>query len=140
MHSQLTPEQIDAFTADLAEQIRLAERAQRERPISRGSDADLLPPTQRKRLEEASGEPAETFLARFKAAARQDLCEPGGMLYRQWEQARAIDQRTLVAYSAGILTSMGLEPRGLAAALVVPLALWLFLALANLGLKALCAE
>jgi hypothetical protein len=72
-------------------------------------------------VELAVGAPFQAFAQRFVAAASADLCQEGGVLYEQWEQAQDFDSHTLVERLLPILTGLDLTDDGLGKVLV-PLA------------------
>jgi hypothetical protein len=65
--------------------------------LARGDTPEqALPETQRRALEQATGEDAMRFLKRFKRAAHRDLCEEGGVLYTQWQKWKDVSNKDLL--------------------------------------------
>ena len=81
---------------------------------------------QRRASEAATGEEATSFLARFKAAARKDLCEKGGVLHTQWAKWKDLANKDIVKTFGGILVGMGLSGSALQIA-VVAIAVYIFI-------------
>lgn len=88
-------------------------------------------------LAQATGENANAFWPKFKRAAHNDICKPGGFIHDQWAQYNDIARKDLAKISAAILTSMGIGSGNLLIT-VVPVGLWIFTALTHIGLGAFC--
>jgi hypothetical protein len=82
---------------------------------------------QRRAIEEATGEEAIGFLRSFQAAARKDLCEPGGILYTQWHKWKDVTNREVLKTFGPVLVGMGLtgSPRQIAAVAIAVYVLYL---------------
>jgi hypothetical protein len=93
-----------------------------------------LPPRQREAIESATGQDAPTFLTRFKAAAREDLCREGGVLYTQWRKYRDVPNKDVLNRLGGVLVGFGLSGNALELA-VVAIAVYVL----HIGLTAFCA-
>jgi hypothetical protein len=134
----LSEEQLEACTQDLEAAIAALEESYgTERAGRREHSVELLPDEQRTKLEQAVGEPAATFWPKLQRAARKDICEKGAFIHDQWQQFATIAKKDFVKVSAGILTGMGLTGSSLLIS-IVPVGLWIFMALTHIGLKALC--
>ena len=94
-----------------------------------------IPAAQRQAIEQATGEPAQSFLARFRLAARDDICRPGGVLHTQWSKWQDLASKDLLKFLGGVLAGMGLSGNALA---LVAVALAVYLV--HLGLEAFCRE
>lgn len=100
-----------------------------------GGPKGALGAKQRRAIEKATGEDAMSFLARFKQAARQDLCEKDGILFRQWNKWKDIANEDMLKTFGGVLVGMGLSGSPLQTA-VVAIAVYVL----YLGVQAFCAE
>jgi hypothetical protein len=104
--------------------------------VARGRTAkEALGDKQRRAIEAATGEEATTFLTRFKNAARNDLCEKGGILHTQWSKWKDLANKDIVKTFGGILVGMGLSGSALQIA-VVAIAVYVL----YLGVEAFCRE
>jgi hypothetical protein len=82
MSDPFSPEQIERMTAEINGQLRdLAVAAEKA-----GGRGRARPVNQLTAIQHATGEDPATFLTRFRLAARQDLCEKGGVLHAQWKK------------------------------------------------------
>ncbi len=133
MSDVFTPEQIEQFTTEINQQLlELTAVDPTSQRALRGG-----PPRaekQRKALEQATGEDAGTFLARFRQAARKDLCEQGGVLHGQWTKYRDLVSKDMLNTFGGILVGLGLSGSALHIAVVAVAAYVLYL-----GVQAFCA-
>jgi hypothetical protein len=130
----LTESELDALTAQVKQ--RLAE-LEAEQPgtmmVSRGKDAEAqLITIEIRPLEDELDEDAEGFWQKFKRTAKRDICEEDGKLYGMWRRVNAQD---VVAYSAGVVSAMGLGGRILPSAAVAVSVVML-----HLGIRTLCEE
>lgn len=94
-----------------------------------------LPEPQLRALAEATGEDPKSFLARFRAAARKDICQDGGILHTQWEKYRDIASKDGLKVVGGVLAGMGLTAGPLATAAVAIVVYLLYI-----GVQAFCDE
>jgi len=89
-----TPEDIEKLSAAIDADLR--ELGAPGTALNRGRTArEALGEKQRRAIEAATGEEATSFLARFKAAARKDLCEKGGVLHTQWAKWKDLANKPL---------------------------------------------
>lgn len=65
-----------------------------------------------KAVEEA-GEAPESFWTRFKKAARQDVCQDGGVLNTQWKKWGDLSDETVLKRFGAILVAMGFSGNAL---------------------------
>jgi hypothetical protein len=104
--------------------------------LARGDTPEqALPETQRRALEQATGEDAMRFLKRFKRAAHRDLCEEGGVLYTQWQKWKDVSNKDLLRTIGPVLAAMGLTG-GLLQTAAVAVAIYIL----YLGIQAFCTE
>lgn len=89
---------------------------------------------QRAAIAQATQQDAGTFLERFRAAARQDLCEQGGILYAQWKKYKDLASKDMLKTFGGILVGMGLAGSTLSTVAVAVSVYVLYL-----GVEAFCA-
>lgn len=131
MAGPFTSEQIASLTDEINQQ--LSDLATSEgSAIKRGSGAPRAQ-RQRQAIEQATGLDATTFLARFRQAARKDLCEPGGVLYGQWKKLRDLVSKDALNTFGGILIGLGLSGTALQ---IVAVALVVYVL--HLGAEAFC--
>jgi hypothetical protein len=117
MDDPFTPQELDALSAQIDEQLRALGAP--GTGLARGrKPAQALGEAQRRAIEQATGEEAMSFLARFKQAARKDVCEPGGILHTQWTKWKDIINKDAINTFGGILVGMGLSGGGLQIAVV----------------------
>ncbi|MGB8844005.1 MAG: hypothetical protein WCC64_23390 [Aliidongia sp.] len=133
MSDLFTPEQIEQMTTDLNQQLLALSKAE---PATFRGDGAARPAAARQRqaIEQATGQDATTFLARFRHAARQDLCEADGVLHKQWEKYRDIASKDMLNRFGVILVGLGLTGGVLQTVAVAVAAYVLYL-----GVKAFCA-
>lgn len=134
MDDPFTPEQLDRLTGEINQQLR--ELSAAEPATARGKEAARQRGRlrQRERIEKATTEDAATFLARFRAAARKDLCEQGGLLHAQWQKFHDLASKDMLKTFGGILVGMGLAGSTLATVAVAVCVYVLYL-----GVEAFCA-
>jgi hypothetical protein len=134
MLDPFTDEKIEQLTTEINQQLRelgTADPAELRAP-RRGS-----PRTERqqKAIAQATGQDAATFLARFREAARKDLCEKGGVLHAQWEKYHDLASKDMLKTFGGLLVGLGLAGNPLA---VVSVAISVYVL--HLGVEAFCAD
>jgi hypothetical protein len=129
-----TPEDVEKLSAAIDAELR--ELGAPGTALSRGRTVkEALGEKQKRAIEEATGQEAASFLARFKSAARKDLCEKGGILHSQWAKWKDLANRDIVKTFGGILVGMGLSGGALQIA-VVAIAVYVL----YLGVEAFCRE
>jgi hypothetical protein len=134
MHQLFTDEEITTLSARIdAELLYLGTPGTGQ--LKSATPEEVLPVRQRQALETATGEEATSFIAKFKRAARQDICQPEGVLYQQWQKYRDITNKDVLQTFGGVLMSMGLAGNTLQIA-VVALAVYVL----YIGLTAFCED
>ena len=83
----------------------------------------------------ATKEPAKSFLQKFWKAAKADLCEEDGVLYKQWKKWGDLDNKETISTFKGILAGLGLSGNVLPTAIVAVTVIVL-----HIGVKAFCDE
>jgi hypothetical protein len=83
----------------------------------------------------ATKEPAKSFLQKFWKAAKADLCEEDGVLYKQWKKWGDLDNKETISTFKGILTGLGLSGNVLPTVIVAVTVIVL-----HIGVKAFCDE
>lgn len=96
----LLSEQIDAQLMEL-------HRDGRQAPMKGEDPLTDLPSRQREVVENTVGEDAESFLVRFRDAVKRDLCEPDGLLYKQWERWGDLSNKEVLKTFGAVLAAMG---------------------------------
>jgi hypothetical protein len=133
MQDLFTAEQIEQFTADINQQLQtLAVTEPADQRAGRAAHPRAA--KQRTAIEHATGQDAATFLARFRQAARHDLCEPGGVLHTQWTKYRDLPSKNMLNTFGSILVGLGLSGSALHIAVVAIATYVLYL-----GVQAFCA-
>lgn len=94
-------------------------------------------PKQQAVIEQATGEPFESFWEKYKRHARRDLCLPDGLLYKQWKKWRDLQSKDAVKMSLAALAGMGISTANIPA-LAVPATVFLLNVVAKIGIEALC--
>jgi hypothetical protein len=135
----ITERQLDRLERELGVAIDMLDENYGTIRVGRNNSADLLPPEQRDKLEEAVHEDAESFWIKLRHTARKDICQKGGFIHDQWQQYGKIARKDLIKVSAGLLTGLGIGGSSLLMG-IVPVALWIFTALTNIGICAFCDE
>jgi hypothetical protein len=134
MDDPFTPEDVAKLSAEIDAELR--ELGAPGTGLLRGRTAkEALGGKQKKAIEKATGEDATSFLARFKNAARKDLCEKDGILHTQWTKWKDLANKDIVKTFGGILVGMGLSGSALQIA-VVAIAVYVL----YLGVEAFCRE
>jgi hypothetical protein len=132
MDDPFTPQELDDLSTKIDEQLRALGAP--GTGLAKGrKPAEALGETQRQAIERATGEDAMTFLARFKQAARKDVCRPGGIIHTQWEKWKDVANKDLIKTFGAILVGMGLSGSALHI-VVVAVAVYVL----YLGLEAFC--
>lgn len=132
MPESFTDAQLLQMTAEIDQQLH--ELSTEESAYLRaGAPHRAKAERQRAAITQATGEDATTFLARFRAAARRDLCESGGVLHAQWQQYRDLASKDMLKTFGGILVGLGLAGNTLA---VVAVAVSVYVL--YLGVQAFC--
>lgn len=134
MDDLFTAQQIADLSSEIDSQLR--ELGAPGTGLVRGRTAkEALGEKQKRAIEKATGEDAESFLTRFKSAARKDLCEKGGVLHTQWAKWKDLANKDVVKTFGGVLVGMGLSGSALQIA-VVAIAVYVL----YLGVEAFCRE
>jgi hypothetical protein len=94
-------------------------------------------PKQQAVIEQATGEPFESFWDKFKRHARRDLCLPEGHLYKQWKKWRDLRSKDSVKVAVGVIAGMGI-PTASIGPVAVAASVFLLNAVANIGIEAVC--
>ncbi len=94
-------------------------------------------PKQQAVIEQATGEPFDSFWGKFKRHARRDLCLPGGHLHKQWEKWRDLRSKDSVKVAMGVIVGMGI-PTASIAPVAVAASVFLINTVTNIGINALC--
>ena len=133
MTDPFTPDQIDQMTNEINQQLQDLGTLQAA-PLRAGQPARPRAAKQRAVIETATGQDATTFLARFRQAARKDLCEDGGVLHGQWMMFKDLVSKDMLNTSKGILIGLGISANTLAM-VTVAVAVYVL----HLGAEAFCA-
>jgi hypothetical protein len=99
----------------------------------------VVPEKQRLVIEAATGEPAASFWQKYKHAARKDLCESDGLLYKQWHKWRDLRTKDAVKVSLGLVAGLGISGPALPVVGVAAAVILLNVVL-NIGINVICEE
>ena len=135
MPDPFTPEEIERLSGDIDAQLRELGTPGTGLAKSGGRPGRALGERQRQAIERATGEDAVGFLRRFRAAARKDLCEPGGVLYAQWQKWKDVTNRDVLRTFGAVLLAMGLSGGALQVAAVAIAVYVLYI-----GVQAFCQQ
>ena len=94
-------------------------------------------PKQQAVIEQATGEPFESFWEKFKRYTCRDLCLPGGHLHQQWQKWRDLRSKDSVKVAFGVIAGMGI-PTASIAPVAVAASVFLLNAVTNIGIDAIC--
>jgi hypothetical protein len=112
MPDPFTDEQIEQLTNEINRQLlELGTPDPAEQKSGRRGPSRTEP--QFEAIAKATGQDAPTFLARFREAARKDLCEEGGILHAQWTRYRDLASKDMLKTFGGILIGLGLSGNAL---------------------------
>lgn len=128
----LTDREAAEFAAEIERQLR--ELGPQGLGTRRGgTEPSHLPERQRLEVERVTSQPFRSFLTRFRAVARRDLCDEGGMLHERWRQVRDMTTEERTKIFALVLSAIGLIDWK---AIVVPVVVMF----THLGVETICQE
>lgn len=131
-----TEDQLEILAARVDAQLLVLQRSQ---PVGfTPTDAKQvrdLAKFQRDAIAQATGDDPDDILKRVRQAARRDLCQPGGILYQQWQKWKEIATKDALKIFGGILVGMGLSGTVLQ---IVAVAVVVYVL--HLGAEAFCHE
>ncbi len=104
---------------------------------SGGSDALPAAPEQQALIEEATGQPFETFWLKYLRHLRKDLCLPGGMLYGQWHKWNDLESKAVVKNVCVFLAGIGIRTAAIPT-LAVAVSVFVLNVLVKVGIEAIC--
>ena len=128
----------DQEIADLAAEIdaQLSElRSPSSDALRKSGDMEAQLVKQNEAIATATKEPAKSFLQKFWQAAKADLCEQEGVLYRQWKKWGDLDNKEAISTFKGILAGLGLSGNVLPTVIVAVMVIVL-----HIGVRAFCDE
>ena len=103
--------------------------------LLRSGDKEAQLVKQNQAIAAATKEPAKSFLQKFWKAAKADLCEEDGVLYKQWKKWGDLDNKETISTFKGVLTGLGLSGNVLPTVIVAVMVIVL-----HIGVKAFCDE
>ena len=103
--------------------------------LLRSDDKEVQLVKQNEAIATATKEPAKSFLQKFWKAAKADLCEEEGVLYKQWKKWGDLDNKEAMDKFKVILTGLGLTGNLLSSVLVAVMVIVL-----HIGVRAFCDE
>ena len=127
-------EEISQLAAEIDAQLLELRSLSGDAPLKSGDrEAQLV--KQNQAIATATKEPAKSFLQKFWKAAKADLCEEDGVLYKQWKKWGDLDNKETISTFKGILAGLGLSGNVLPTAIVAVTVIVL-----HIGVKAFCDE
>jgi len=127
-------EEISQLAAEIDAQL-LELRSPSNDALRKSGDMEAQLVKQNEAIATAAKEPAKSFLQKFWKAAKADLCEEEGMLYKQWKKWGDLDNKEAMDKFKVVLTGLGLTGNLLTSALVAIMVIVL-----HIGVKAFCDE
>ncbi|MFM7603131.1 MAG: hypothetical protein ACKO7R_18340 [Pseudanabaena sp.] len=127
-------EEISQLAAEIDAQL-LELRSPSSDALRKSGDMEAQLVKQNEAIATAAKEPAKSFLQKFWKAAKADLCEEEGMLYKQWKKLGGLDNKEAMDKFKVVLTGLGLTGNLLTSALVAIMVIVL-----HIGVKAFCDE
>ena len=126
---QSLAEQIDAQVSSLT----VTRGASVQRSLESSDDSTLA--KQAAEIERITQEKPVRFLKKFRKAAKQDICEEGGILNAQWEKWKDLASEDVVKSFGPYLVAMGFT-----GVLLESLVVAMGVTVIHIGLKAFCEE
>lgn len=140
MSTVFTPEIVQSLAAQIDEKISALGSSQIEfsklsvqRSLEPRSEAPLA--EQAAEIERITQEKPMRFLTKFRLAAKQDVCEPGGVLNAQWQKWKDLASGDVVKSFGPVLVAMGFS-----GVLLESLVVALGVTVIHIGLKVFCEE
>jgi hypothetical protein len=127
-------EEISQLAAEIDAQL-LELRSLSSDALLRSDDKEVQLVKQNQAIALATKEPAKSFLQKFWKAAKADLCEEEGVLYKQWKKWGDLDNKEAMDKFKVILTGLGLTGNLLSSVLVAIMVIVL-----HIGVRAFCDD
>lgn len=102
---------------------------------SKSVDPQLVLVKQNEAIAQSTQEPAPSFLKKFWKAAKADLCEEDGVLYKQWKKWGDLDNKETISKFGGLLAGMGISGE-----FITPIVVSVSVIVLHIGVKAFCDE
>ncbi|MEW6491255.1 MAG: hypothetical protein AB1589_01705 [Cyanobacteriota bacterium] len=136
MTDVFTVEKISTLSAEIDNQLRELGVESTSGVIKKEpEERDSLPVKQSQAIEGITKENSESFLKKFRLAAKSDLCEEGGLLNSQWKKWGDLNNQDVIDKFGLVLVAMGFSGAGLEI-LVVAVAVIVI----HMGVKAFCED
>lgn len=129
----LTDREAEVLTAEIERQLREIGPRRTTTYRGEGDEPSPVPERQKSEVERVTGQRFGDFIRRFRAAARRDLCQEGGMLHERWRRVRELSSEERTRSLALVLSALGLVDWK---ALIVPVVV----IVTHLGVETLCEE
>lgn len=135
--NQFTDAELQTLSAEIDSQLmELAKEPDNAGEIKKfGATKKAIPRKQKQQLEEVTGEQADSFMKKFARAAKNDLCQEGGVLNAQWKKYGDLDNESMLKNFGGVLAGLGLTSAPLQTAVVV-----VSVIVIHIGIKAFCED
>ena len=136
MSSVFTNEEIETMSAEIDKQLgEIPTDFESGNVKGVSKRTKKLPEKQAKAIHDASNQEPLTFLQKFKKAARQNLCEKGGVLHDFWEKWGNLKNKDMLIQFGTILVAMGFSGDKLQV-----LAVAMGVIVIHIGVDAFCME
>ncbi|MEA5476518.1 hypothetical protein VB774_02695 [Pseudanabaena galeata UHCC 0370] len=127
-------EEISQLAAEIDAQLLEVRSLSGDASLKSGDkEAQLV--KQNEAITTATKEPAKSFLQKFWKAAKADLCEEEGMLYKQWKKWGDLDNKETISKFGGLLAGMGFSGE-----FITPIVVSVSVIVLHIGVKAFCDE
>lgn len=126
--------EIAAMAAEIDAQL-LELRSLSSEVFAKSGDQEAQLIKQNEAITIATKEPAQHFLQKFWQAAKADLCEEEGVLYKQWKKWGDLDNKETISKFAGLLAGMGISGE-----LITPIVISVTVIVLHIGVRAFCDQ
>lgn len=135
MSISLSPEKVESLATQI--DIQLSKTRTSQLTNAREVEPSSTPPLKKQfsEIEKITKEKPVSFLKRFREAAKQDVCEEGGILNAHWKKYKDLASKDVVESFGPTLVAMGFSGV-LLEALVVAVGVTVL----HIGLTAFCEE
>jgi hypothetical protein len=127
-------QEISQMAAEIDAQL-LALRSPGAATYTKSVDPQVALVKQNEAIATATKEPAKSFLQKFWKAAKADLCEEDGVLYKQWKRWGDLDNKETISKFGGLLAGMGISGE-----FITPIVVSVTVIVLHIGVRAFCDE
>ena len=132
-----TEQELQSLSAEIDKQLSELANDPANAGITKGAmhAKKAIPSKQKQQLKQATQEDADTFMKKFARAAKQDLCQDGGVLHAQWKKYGDLDNESMLKNFGGVLAGLGLTAAPLQTAVIA-----VSVIVIHIGIKAFCED